>query len=44
MNIEMLEVTAVTEAAAIEESSDLLALSLDDLDLVGGGTSFGSLI
>lgn len=44
MNIEMLELSAVTEAAKTEESFELLALSIDDLDLVGGGNNIGSLL
>jgi hypothetical protein len=41
MNVETIELNAVTEIAKTDELSDLLALSLDDLDLVGGGTAIG---
>jgi hypothetical protein len=44
MNIETLELNAVAETAKIDETVELLALSIDDLDLVGGGTSLGTLI
>lgn len=43
MNIETLELNAVTEAAKADESFELLALSADDLDLVGGGVITGYL-
>ena len=43
MNIETLELNAVAEAAKAEESFELLALSIDDLDLVGGGSVIGAL-
>jgi hypothetical protein len=42
MNIETLELNAVAEATKAEETFDLLALSADDLDLVGGGNCIGS--
>lgn len=44
MNIEMLELNAVAETAKTDEALELLALSIDDLDLVGGGTSLGTLV
>ncbi len=43
MNIETLEPSAVAEAAKNDEAFALLALSIDDLDLVGGGVMIGSL-
>jgi hypothetical protein len=43
MNIETLELNAVAEAVKSDESLELLALSLDDLDLVGGGSTIGNL-
>jgi hypothetical protein len=44
MNIETLELNAIAEVAKSDETFEMLALSLDDLDLVGGGTAFvGSL-
>jgi hypothetical protein len=44
MNIETLEMNAVAELSKSDEALELLALSLDDLDLVGGGAAFvGSL-
>jgi len=39
MNIETLELNAVAEAAKNDDAFELLALSMDDLDLVGGGAS-----
>lgn len=45
MNIETLELTVVAEAAKNEDAFELLALSIDDLDLVGGGNNgVGALI
>jgi len=44
MNIETLELNAVAEVAKTEETVEVLALSLDDLDLVAGGTSLGTLL
>ncbi len=41
MNIETLELVAVAEAAKKEDSLELLALSVDDLDLIGGGAQVG---
>jgi hypothetical protein len=43
MNIETLELNAVAETAKNEEALELFALSIDDLDLVGGGCTLGSL-
>jgi hypothetical protein len=43
MNVENFELTAVADAARTDEGIDVLALSLDDLDLVAGGTSLGIL-
>jgi len=37
MNVEMLELNAVSETVKSEETAELLALSFDDLDLIGGG-------
>lgn len=42
MNIETLELNAVAEVTNADESFDLLALSVDDLDLIGGGIVVGS--
>jgi len=39
MNIETLELNAVADVAKNEDAFELLALSVDDLDLVGGGSS-----
>ena len=41
MNIETLELNAVAETEKSSEALELLALSIDDLDLVGGGASLG---
>lgn len=41
MNIDTLELNAVAEATMTEEAVEILALSIDDLDLVGGGTQLG---
>jgi hypothetical protein len=43
MNVETLELNAVAEVAKTDEAIDLLSLSIDDLDLVGGGISLGLL-
>ena len=43
MNIETVELNAVAEVAKTDEAIELLALSIDDLDLVGGGISLGLL-
>ena len=42
MNIETLELNAVAEAVKTDATLDLLALSIDDLDLVGGGVTIGN--
>lgn len=39
MNIETLELNAVAEASKNDDAFELLTLSMDDLDLVGGGAS-----
>jgi hypothetical protein len=44
MIIETLELNAVTEVAKNDDAFELLALTLDDLDLVGGGHSIGNLV
>jgi hypothetical protein len=44
MNIETLEMNAVAEIAKNDEAFELLALSIDDLDLVGGGVITGLLL
>jgi hypothetical protein len=41
MNVEHVELQAVAEVAKTDEVIEMLALSLDDLDLVGGGSSLG---
>jgi hypothetical protein len=43
MNIETLELNAVAETAQADDSLEMLALSLDDLDIVGGGSVIGVL-
>jgi hypothetical protein len=43
MNVETLELNAVAEVAKTDEAIELLSLSIDDLDLVGGGISLGLL-
>jgi hypothetical protein len=42
MNVEITEYKAVEETVKTDDAFDILALSLDDLDLVGGGTAIGS--
>lgn len=42
MDIATLEL--ITEVVKTEETAELLALSADDLDLVGGGAYVGSLL
>jgi len=42
MNIETLELNAVAEAVKTDATLELLALSIDDLDLVGGGVTIGN--
>ena len=44
MNIETLELNAVAEITKTDEIVDLLALSADDLDLVGGGAVIGMVL
>jgi hypothetical protein len=44
MNIETLELNAVAEVAKYEDAIELLALSIDDLDLIGGGHSIGMIV
>lgn len=44
MNIETLEMNAVAEIAKNDEAFELLALSIDDLDLIGGGVMTGCLL
>jgi hypothetical protein len=41
MNVETVELKAVAEVAKIDQAIEVLALSLDDLDLVAGGSSLG---
>ena len=43
MNVETVELQAVIEVAKTDEAIEVFALSLDDLDLVAGGTSLGAL-
>jgi len=43
MNTETLELGTVAGVSDTDEAMELLALSLDDLDLVGGGTQVGAL-
>ena len=44
MNVETVELNAVAEVAKTDEAIELLALSIDDLDLVAGGSSLGTLL
>jgi hypothetical protein len=44
MNVETLEMNAVTDAAKADDTFELLALSLDDLDLIGGGIVIGNIL
>ena len=44
MNVEAVELKAVAEVAKTDEAIELLALSIEDLDLVAGGASLGLLI
>jgi hypothetical protein len=44
MNVETLELNAVAEITKTDETVDLLALSVDDLDLVGGGAVIGMVL
>jgi hypothetical protein len=41
MNVNTLELDAIAEVAKADGAFELLALSLDDLDLVGGGQVIG---
>ena len=41
MNVETVELQAIAEVAKTAEVVEVLSLSLDDLDLVGGGSSLG---
>lgn len=41
MSIETLELNAIAEVAKSEDAFELLALSIDDLDLIGGGVTIG---
>jgi hypothetical protein len=43
MNVEAVELKAVAEVAKTDEAIELLALSIDDLDVIGGGISLGLL-
>jgi hypothetical protein len=43
MNIETVELQAIAQVAKTDEVVEVLSLSLDDLDLVAGGTSLGAL-
>jgi hypothetical protein len=43
MNTETLELNAVAEAGKSEDCFEVLALSVDDLDLVGGGSLLASM-
>jgi hypothetical protein len=43
MNAECAEVNVVEQASKAEETLEILALSFDDLDLVGGGAMIGAL-
>jgi hypothetical protein len=44
MNIDTTELNAVEQAVHADEAVELLALSADDLDLVGGGAVIGNLL
>ena len=44
MSIETLELNAVAEVAKNEDAFELLALSIDDLDLIGGGSTIGAIL
>jgi hypothetical protein len=41
MNVEVTELKAIEEATQADDSIELFALSIDDLDLVGGGAVIG---
>jgi hypothetical protein len=44
MNIETTELNAIEQVIKADETVELLALSLDDLDLVAGGAIIGNLL
>ena len=44
MNTEATELNAVEEVTKTYESPELLALSLDDMDLIAGGAHIGNLL
>jgi len=44
MNIDTTELSAVEKVVKTDEAVELLALSVDDLDLVGGGAIIGNLL
>jgi hypothetical protein len=44
MNIETTELKAVEQVVVADEAVELLALSVDDLDLVAGGAIIGNLL
>jgi hypothetical protein len=44
MNIDTTELSAVEQVVKTDEAVELLALSVDDLDLVGGGAIIGNLL
>ncbi len=44
MNIETLELSDAAETVKADETIELLALSVEDLDLVGGGAFIGSVL
>lgn len=41
MNVETAELVAVEDASKVSEIQEVLALSFDDMDLVGGGVQIG---
>jgi hypothetical protein len=43
MNVETTELKAVEQVVEADESLEILALSFEDLDLVGGGSMIGAL-
>lgn len=44
MNIETTELNAIEQVIRADETVELLALSVDDLDLVAGGAIIGNLL
>jgi len=44
MNIETTELNAIEQVIRADEAVELLALSVDDLDLVAGGAIIGNLL